>query len=87
VKNEHGIEMTEKEIIKEAMNLLADVCCLLYETESPEAIAAAWMSDCLIKYLQVIHRGDNLLLASADYNEYEAGITADTLNKNTQKFF
>ena len=74
MQNEHGTEMTEVEIIREAMNLLADVNCLLYETKSPEAIAAAWMADCLLKYLQVIHRGDDVLLASADYTSYESQI-------------
>ena len=71
MKDEHGIEMDEKKILRESMDLMSDVCCLLFETESDKAHAAAFMADSLIKYLQVIHRDDNVLSASADYTAYE----------------
>ncbi len=69
--DENGNEMSEKVIIKESLDLLSEVCCLLFETESPEAIAAAYMADSLIKYLQCIYRDDDVLLASTDYAKYE----------------
>jgi len=74
MKNENGIEMTEKEILKEALDLMSDVCCLLYETQSDKAVAAAFMADSLIKYLQVIYRDDDVLSAAADYTAYEENV-------------
>ena len=47
------------------------VCCLLYETTEETSHAAAFMADNLIKYLQVIRRGHNILSAASDYNAYE----------------
>jgi len=69
--DESGTTMTEKQMIKEAMELTADICSLLYETETGEAHAAAFMADNLLKYLQVIYRDDNVLDAAADYTAYE----------------
>jgi hypothetical protein len=77
--NEHGKEMTEKEILKEALNLMGEVCCLLFETESDQAKASAFMADSLIKYLQVIVRDDDVLLAAADYSAYEEEACVDAL--------
>lgn len=71
MKNEHGIEMTEKEIIGESLKLMADVCCLLFETETDEGHAGAYMADSLLKYLQVVHREDDVLMAACDYTAYE----------------
>jgi len=71
MKDENGNEMTEKDILKDSLELMADVCGLLFETNSEECHAAAFMADSLIKYLQVIYRGDNVLSASADYTSYE----------------
>lgn len=71
MKNENGKEMTEKEIIKECLDLVSEVCCLLFETESKESHAAAFMADNLIKYLQVIYRDDRILDATCDYEKYE----------------
>lgn len=69
--NENGKKMTEKEILKESLDLMANVLCLLFETKSHKSVAAAFMADSLIKYLQVIYRGDDVLRASADYTAYE----------------
>lgn len=68
---ETGLEMTEKEIIKEALDHLAEVCCLAFELESDEGHAFAWMVDSAIKYAQVIYRDDNVLRAACDYTAYE----------------
>lgn len=71
MRDENGIEMTEDQLLEEALNLMSDVCCLLYETENETSHAAAFMADNLIKYLQVVRRGHNILSAAADYNAYE----------------
>ncbi len=74
MKNENGIEMPEKDILQEALELMSHVCCLLFETESDKAVAAAFMADSLLKYLQVIYRDDDVLSASADYTAYEENV-------------
>lgn len=84
MKDEHGNIMTEKQILKITLDLLSDICCLLYETESDASIAAAYMADSLMKYIQVIYRGDDVLLASADYSNYEKNIY-DEYQKNDTK--
>jgi len=47
--------MTEEEILKDAIGLLSDACCLLYELESEQGIAAAYMANAVIKYADAIH--------------------------------
>ena len=74
MKDENGEEMPEKQILKECMDLMGNVCCLLFETDCDEAHAAAFMADTLLKYITVIYREDNILLAAADYNGYEEGV-------------
>jgi hypothetical protein len=74
MRHEDGHKMTEKEILKESMYLMTEVNCLLFETTTDNGIAAAWMADSLIKYLQVIYHGDDVLLAAAEYKEYEEKI-------------
>jgi len=69
--DESGKEMTEKEIIKCALDHLSDTCCFLFETKSPEGHALAFMVDAALKYGQVIYRGDDVLIAAADYTAYE----------------
>lgn len=71
MKNENGIEMSEKDILHETLGLMADVCSLLFETQSDKAVAAAFMADSLIKYLQVIYRDHDVLRAACDYEAYE----------------
>lgn len=71
MQDENGKEMTEEQLLDEAAQIMGDVCCFLFETESAEGHAAAFMADCLLKYLQVAKRGDNVLSAAADYTAYE----------------
>jgi hypothetical protein len=66
-----GKEMSEEKIFEEACGLVSDACGLLFETESSEGHAAGFMADNLLKYLQMIKRGDDVLMASADYSAYE----------------
>ena len=69
--DENGIVLTEKEIIKDIMDMLSEALCPAYELESDDGYALAWMIDCALKYAQVIYRDDNVLSASADYTRYE----------------
>lgn len=55
--DENGKLMTEEDKLREALDMLGDVSCLLYETETVEGIAAAFMVDSAVKYLQVVSRG------------------------------
>ncbi len=71
MKDENGKILTEGEKIKEALEHLSEACCFLFETESDAANALAFMVDAALKYGQVIYRGDNVLMAAADYNAYE----------------
>lgn len=66
-----GIDLTEKEIIKEAMNHLSEACCFLFEVESLEGRSLAFMADAVLKLAQVIYRDDDPLMAAADYTAYE----------------
>lgn len=70
MQNEHGIEMTEKDILSKALGLMADVCILLFETQSAHCVAAAFMADSLLKYI-VIHKDRDVLSAAADYQAFE----------------
>jgi len=69
--DENGKLMSEEDKIREALDMLADVLAMLYETESDQGHAAAFMADGLVKYLTVCLNGDNVLLAAADYQGYE----------------
>lgn len=80
--NEDGKEMSEEEILEEACNLVSDACCLLFETKSDEGHASAFMADNLLKYLQVIKRGDDVLSAAADYSAYEQKVYEEFKEKN-----
>lgn len=74
----NGRTLSEKELIKEALDHISEACCFLFETDSPEGHALAFMCDSLLKYGTVIKNGDNPLAAAADYTEYE--------NKKYQEF-
>ncbi len=71
MKDEHGVEMTEDQILEEACELLSGVCELLYETSEETSHAAAFMADACLKYLQAIKHGYNVLSAAADYSAFE----------------
>ncbi len=69
--DENDKKLEEKELIKETLDNLANALCFVYETESNEGHALAFMVDSALKYGQVILRGHNVLSASADYTTYE----------------
>ncbi len=75
MRDENGNELSEQEIIKDALNHLAEGLCFAYELQSDEGRAFAFMLDSVVKYGQVIMRGDDVLLAAADYTGYEQEVS------------
>lgn len=71
MKDENGKKLSEEEILQEALNLISDACCLLFEIESPEITPLAFMTDAVLKLGQVIRNGDDPRSAAADYTAYE----------------
>jgi hypothetical protein len=69
--DEKGNKLSEKDILKTALDHLGEACCFLYETESDQCHALAFIVDSALKLGQVIHRDDDILSASADYTAYE----------------
>lgn len=77
--DENGIKLSDKEIIDCALAHLAEACAFLFETESNEGNVLAFMADSLIKCATVVSRGDDVLLAAADYNKYECKVYSEFL--------
>jgi hypothetical protein len=71
MKDENGKNLTEKEILEYACELLSDACCHLFELDSQEGQAVAFMADATLKLAQVIMRDDSPLEAACDYEKYE----------------
>lgn len=71
VIDENNEKVSEKVLIKESLECLAEACSLLFETDSNEGHALAFMVDNCIKYGQVIYRDHDILDAAYDYAEYE----------------
>jgi hypothetical protein len=69
--DENGTVLTEKEIIKDIMEILTEALCPAYELKSDNGHALAWMIDCALQYAKVIYRDFDVLSASADYTRYE----------------
>ena len=74
MQDEKGNTLTEKEIIKTALDHLSEACCFLFECESAEAQAAAFMADMALKYTNVIYNGDCPLEAACDFTAYEQSV-------------
>lgn len=85
MNDENGNVMSEKDIIREALDLMSDVLFLLYETESDNAKAACWMADSLSKFMTVLFNNGDVLLASADYSSYENKLYKSFLRKKKCK--
>ena len=71
MKDENGNDVTDKELMKEALNHLANAICLLFEAESKELKQFCFVVDSALKLGQVIYRDDDPLDAACDYAEYE----------------
>lgn len=74
MKDHQGNELSELDIIKGALEHLAEAVGHLYETTSPEGHALAAMAEAALKYGTVISRGDDVLTAIADMTAYEAKV-------------
>lgn len=59
MKNENGQTMTDKEILREACDLLASACELLFELDSDEGKASAFITDTALRYCSAIYKGDD----------------------------
>lgn len=57
MKDENGNTVPEKEILKEALDHLAEANFFLYDLESAEGIAMACMLNGVIHYGESIYRG------------------------------
>jgi ABC-type Fe2+-enterobactin transport system substrate-binding protein len=84
MKNEKGVELKEEQLIKLAMDDLMSACECLFETNTEEGHAAAFMADNLLKYLTTIYHGKSVLSAATDYNDIEQEIY-DDLHKKKKK--
>ena len=64
-------DLTEKEILKTALDHMAEALCFAFELQTPEGEAVAFMLDSVVKYAQVVYHGDSPKDASCDYTQYE----------------
>lgn len=71
MKDENGVVLSENEILKTALDHIAEACCFLFELESDRGQAVAWMADSLLKYGNVVYNDDCPIMASCDYQKYE----------------
>ena len=71
MKDENGKDLTDKEVLKYALDDLGNACCSLYELEDEMYHSLAFMVDSCLKLGTVLINGDNILSASADYTNYE----------------
>jgi hypothetical protein len=85
MKDENGKELSEKELIKDALGLLSEACVPLFETESIEGQALAFMVDSALKYGQVVYRDKDVLSAAADYNSFEEKLYEETMRKLNER--
>jgi hypothetical protein len=69
MKNIDGTEMSDKEIMKVALDHIADAACFLFEINSDEGIAAAFMCDTLLHYVSAIYKDRDPRLSEDDYND------------------
>ena len=69
--DENGNEMSDKEILKSALDHLAEACCFLYEIEDESFHSLGFMVDSCLKLGTVLLNDGNVLNAAADYSAYE----------------
>lgn len=73
MQNENGTILTDKELLREALDHMAEALCFLFETEDPLYHSLAFMCDSTIKLGTVIlNDGDRILDAGANWEGYEA---------------
>ena len=59
MQDEAGVELSGEEVMKEGLALLGDACCFLYEVETQEGIALAFMVDAALRYGLAIMKGQD----------------------------
>lgn len=70
--DENGIKLTDKEILKGALDHMGEALCHLFETEEPIFQSVAFMLDSAIKLGTVIFNDGSILDASSNWEEYES---------------
>lgn len=53
--DESGNKISDEDLMKMALEHLAEACCCLYEIESDTGIAAAFMADAALRYTQAVY--------------------------------
>lgn len=71
MRDENGVTLTDKEILKEALNHMSEALCFLFETENELCQSIAFMLDSTIKLGTVIYNDGCILDASANWEAYE----------------
>ena len=66
--------MSDQQLMKMALDHLAEALAFLYEIETDVGIAAATMVDNSIKYLYPIYHGDDPRDSSSNFDSYEHSI-------------
>lgn len=70
--DENGIKLTDKEILKGALDHMAEALCHLFETDHPIFQSIAFMLDSTIKLGTVILNDGSILDASSNWEKYES---------------
>ncbi len=72
MRDENGIELSDREVLHEALNHMADALAFLFETDDPLYKSLAFMLDSVIKLGTVIYNDpDRILDATAVWQSYE----------------
>lgn len=71
MKHKNGEKLSDDELIKTALDHMAEALCFLFETQDREGQALAFMLDSAIKYGTVVLAGGDVLDASADFTRWE----------------
>jgi len=53
--DEKGVELSDRDLLRGGLELIADACCQLYEIESAEGHAVAYMADAVLRYGQAVY--------------------------------
>ncbi len=57
MSDENNIEWTDEQLLQQSLHYLSEACCFLYEIETAEGRAAAFMADAALRYAQTILHG------------------------------
>ncbi len=85
MQDEDGNIVSEKEILKVAMDHLSEACSFLFELESLEGECLGFMADSVLKLAQVLYLDDSPLSASTDFQRWEEKKYQEYLKKRKLK--